>query len=149
MNPQLCQDIFTVSILIHVSCHLEINESDKSKEFVATIGQSYPFTIHFIYILGTDYNISHNNFGFSSEYPTTSDPLNVQTNGVTISSEIWNPPTPDVSKSPAEMLIGIYSAVLGFSNDSSIFQALIALGNVGNTHVIPLFGGVLTYNQGV
>ena len=149
MNPQICQDMFTVSILIHVNCHLEIDADDKQKKFVAIRGRSYPFTIDFMYILGTDYDNTHTNFGFSSEYPINSDPLEVQQNGVAINSELWNPPIPDTTVSPAAMQAAIYSAVLGFSNDKTIFDALVTLSRDGQARINPLFGGVLLYNQGV
>ena len=149
MNPQICQDMFTVSILIHVNCHLEIDVDDKEKEFVARLGESYPFTVDFIYVLGTDYDNTHTNFGFSSEYPANSDPLAVQQNGVAINNEEWNPPIPDVSMSPAAMQVAIYSAVLGFSSNGTIFDRLLTLGSVGIARTNPLFSGVLEYNQGI
>ena len=149
MNPQICQDMFTVSILIHVNCHLEIDVDDKEKEFVARLGESYPFTVDFIYVLGTDYDNTHTNFGFSSEYPANSDPLAVQQNGVAINNEEWNPPIPDISMSPAAMQVAIYSAVLGFSSNGTIFDRLLTLGSVGIARTNPLFSGVLEYNQGI
>ena len=149
MNPQICQDMFTVSILIHVNCHLEIDEADKQKEFVAILGQSYPFTVDFMYVLGTDYDNTHSAFGFSSDYPANADPLAVQQNGVAISNELWNPPIPDITVSPAAMQAVIYSAVLGFPSNATIFDALIALSTEGSARINPLFGGVLEYNQGV
>ena len=121
----------------------------KQKEFVARLGESYPFTVDFIYVLGTDYDNTHTNFGFSSEYPANSDPLAVQQNGVAINNEEWNPPIPDVSMSPAAMQVAIYSAVLGFSSNGTIFDRLLTLGSVGIARTNPLFSGVLEYNQGI
>ena len=119
------------------------------KEFVAILGESYPFTVDFMYVLGTDYDNTHTNFGFSSEYPANSDPLAVQQNGVAINNEAWNPPIPDVSISPAAMQTAIYSAVLGFSSNGTIFDRLLTLGSVGIARTNPLFSGVLEYNQGI
>lgn len=149
MNPQICQDIFTLSILLHAACHLEIDEGDKRKEFFAVIGRSYPFTVDFIYILGTDYDTTHAAFGFASDYPENADPLSVQQNGVAITGEQWNPQTPNVAVSPTAMQAAIYSAVLSFSSVPTIFDALIALSSNGQARINPLFGGVLEYNQGV
>lgn len=149
MNPKICQDIFTISILAFVDCHLEIATADKSKEFQAELGGTFPFTVNFIYILGTDYNTSHTNFGFNSSYPTNSDPLGVLTNGVTITNETWNPQTPDVSNAPNAMLSGVYSATLNITNVQATFDALVALGGSGNARSNPTFGGILQYNQGV
>ena len=149
MNAKVCQDIFLISILAHVNCDLEINDSDKMKEFSPTVGGSYPFTVNFIYVLGTDYDVAHANFGFDSDYPLNADPLMVLQNGVSIGNETWTPQTPDVSNSPTAMQMGVYSAMLNFTSNQAAYNALVALGNVGNARINPNFGGVLVYNQGV
>lgn len=143
----ICQDTFAINILIHVDCHLQINEADKEKDFTAVIGQRNPFTIRFMYALGTDYDETHENFGFSSEYPADADPFDVLSH-ITISEEAWDPVEgPDISQSPAALLVGEYSAVLAFPSGEAAFDALVALS--GTTRSNPLFGGVLKYNQGV
>lgn len=146
----ICQDTFALNILIHVDCHLQIDEDDKEKDFAAVIGRRNPFTVRFTYVLGTDYDATHENFGFSSEYPADADPLGVLMNGVTISEESWDPADgPDISQSPKAMLSGMYSAVLAFPSGETAFNDLLALGRQGEARANPLFGGVLKYNQGV
>ena len=148
MNPRICQDIFAISILIHVACDFTIDKDDKLKEFHAVLGRSYNFTVGFIYITGTDYDSGHVNFGFSSEYPEKADPLMVLMNGVSISGEQFLPPTPDVTNPPNAMQIGTYSAALAFPSVQAVFDTLLTLGVSGFARINPTFGGILKYNQG-
>lgn len=149
MDPRICQDMFSISLLIHIACHLEIDADDKKKEFLVEQGRSYTFMVGFVYMVGTDHDTSHADFGFSSDYPASHDPFGVLMNGVTISGETFSPSVPDVSQLPNMMQIGTYSAVITFPSDQTIFDALIALGRVGSANVNPNFGGILAYNQGV
>ena len=146
----ICQDTFAVKILIHIACDLHINEDDKLKEFTAVIGHRNPFEVRFMYVLGTDYDPTHENFGFFSEYPENADPLGMLMNGVSISEEVWMPEDgPNVSQLPNAMLPGVYSAVLSFPESEDAFNALIELSRQGEARGNPLFGGLLKYNQGV
>lgn len=142
MNPQICKDIFTVRILLHVDCHFDINAADQRKVFAAKQGVSIPFTVGFIYILGTDYIATHANFGFFSEYPT-GDAESVYRH-ITITGETWNPVSPDVARGPAEELMGVYSAIFNFPSTDSAYNMLLSTFRYD-----PQFEVTLGYNQGV
>ena len=150
---KICQDTFTIRLLLFVDCHLTIDAADKEKAFVLTKGGNYPFTVTYTYIVGTDYDVSHANFGFSAEYPAASDPKNVLSNGVSISNEAFTPATPDVTGLPNAIKPGTYAAVLNISNDETIFNSLLTLLSVvvpgGSRYTNPLFAGIIMYNQGI
>ncbi len=146
---RICQDRFAVVFLLNVECHLEIAADDKIKRFPVVRGRSYPLTINATYILGTDYDVDHENFGFSSEYPSDSDSLRILQNGVTISNEAFNPTSPDVSESPNSVQVFVYSATLTFPNNEAAFNDLVRLMTSNGIKINPQILGVLAYNQGV
>ena len=147
---EICQDIFTISILVFVKCHLQIDTDDKTKEFAIARGANYPFMIDFTYILGTDYDPTHTNFGFSDEYPADMDTDMIQQNGVKVTGGFDDPP--DITMLANAMQRGIYQGNLEITNDETEFDALIALatltGPVEQKKDL-VFIGVLEYNQGV
>jgi len=149
LEPKICDDIFVLELLMYAPCHLEIDADDERKTFHARRGVRIPFTIDFIYILGTDYDTAHDDFGFSASYPTDRDPQGVLANGVSVESGTFTPPMPDVTQTPAAVLMATYSAMLVFTNDEDAFSTLIGLGREGSARFNPLLGGVLAYNQGV
>ena len=149
LQPRICLDVFTISLLLNIECHLEISASDKIKTFHVLIGRSYDFEINFMYILGTDYDTEHVNFGFSAEYPTGADPTEVLQNGVSVENQVFMPAMPDTSHPPNEIQVCVYFATVTFTSDQTIFDALVALATVGEARFNHQFGGVLKYNQGV
>lgn len=143
MDPKKCQDTFTVYVLIHVPCHLEIDENDKEQSFVIAKGESYPFQIDFDYILGTDYDANHALFGFFAEYPDSS----VLENGATITNEIFRE-QPDTTQPANAILDGQYTARLNIPSGDA-YDDFIAAFTRGRIITNPNFIGFIIYNQGV
>ena len=141
---EICKDVFTLRLLFHIRCHFDIDKDDEIKEFVAKQGSSNPFTVDFIYILGTDYDVNHPQFGFFSEYPANAQGQSLSGLGIRIDTEVWTPLAPDTESGPADILMGTYSAVLHWPANESQFNAIL---NASRTKMI--FDATLGYNQGV
>ena len=122
-----CEDTFLVCVVVTISCDLDV--LDKEHKFVAQRGVSSDLTVRFTYVLGTGYNEANEDFGFSAAYPSYADPGMLLQIGVTITEEAFDPSEPETDNLPNALLNGTYSARVNFTNDETIFNALIAAGN--------------------
>lgn len=137
----ICLDDFTICIIVFLECDLDIDAKDKKKTFAVKKGASYPFTIAFTYVLGTDFDPAGMGFGFDTVYPNHADPKMILQSGVSITDETFAPVAPDVTQLPTTIITAVYSAKINFPDDEAMINAIIAKGNA-------TFGGEVQYNDG-
>ena len=93
----ICTDTFTVTAVITLNCTLTIPDTHKNQR-VAGHG-THILIIPFMYMVGTNPDSTHANYGFSIE-PT--DPSGIWPAGVTVSA-VFTPLDPDLSGDATSM----------------------------------------------
>lgn len=132
MAAGTCQDTFVIMILSDVDCHLEI--TDDSHTFELEPGNEQAIVVPFEYYVGTGYNASHSNFGFSVALDALSTG---NAASMSFSTGVFNPPSPDITGTPRELKNGTLTIVAAAT---SVIDPAAANQNIG---------GTITMNTGV
>ena len=128
MSASICPDTFTIMIVVTVDCDLDITSPDPT--FVLQPGNEQTITVAFTFRVGSGYNLSHTNYGFTAELGALSTP-----NAASMSLNIgpFNPPSPVPSDNPREIQDG---TLLVYASAAGNIDAMAADQNVQGTVTI-------------
>ena len=133
MSANICRDTFVIAIIADLDCHLEIT-SDSTLQFDLEPINEQSLRFDFEYYLGTGFDTSHANFGFSAELDALSTP---NAASMSFSDGVFNPPSPDTTQGPRTLHTG-YLTYVATAND--LIDSMAADQNIG---------GTITLNTGV
>ena len=129
MGASTCTDTFVISVIADLDCHLALTGHD-SLQFDLNPGNEASLAFPFEYYMGSGFNVTHANFGFSETLDSLSSP---NANSMSFSDGVFNPPSPDTTQGPRTLHTGSLTYVAAAT---SVIDSMAADQNIGGTIVL-------------